>query len=37
MVDKKTGRPRFWRDCKANVIDTGDTSLGTGDVGGGSW
>lgn len=37
MVDKVTGRPRFWRDCKANVIDTGDTSLGTGDVGGGSW
>lgn len=34
MVDKATGRPRFWRNCKANVIDTGDTSLGTGNIGG---
>ena len=23
MVDKKTGRPRYWISCQANVIDTG--------------
>ena len=23
MVDKKTGRPRYWINCQANVIDTG--------------
>lgn len=23
MVDKATGRPRFWINCKANMIDTG--------------
>lgn len=24
MVDKKTGRPRYWLNCQANVIDTGE-------------
>lgn len=24
MVDKKTGRPRYWINCQANVIDTGE-------------
>lgn len=24
MVDSDTGRPRFWLDCQANVIDTGE-------------
>jgi hypothetical protein len=24
MVDANTGRPRFWLDCQANVIDTGE-------------
>lgn len=23
LVDKNTGRPKYWLDCKANVIDTG--------------
>ena len=23
MVDKNTGRPRYWINCQANVIDTG--------------
>lgn len=23
MVDKKTGRPRYWINCQANMIDTG--------------
>lgn len=24
MVDKNTGRPRYWINCQANVIDTGE-------------
>jgi hypothetical protein len=24
MVDKNTGRPRYWLNCQANVIDTGE-------------
>ena len=24
MVDKETGRPRYWINCQANVIDTGE-------------
>ena len=24
MVDKRTGRPRYWINCQANVIDTGE-------------
>jgi hypothetical protein len=24
MVDKETGRPRYWLNCQANVIDTGE-------------
>ena len=24
MVDKDTGRPRYWINCQANVIDTGE-------------
>lgn len=24
MVDKKSGRPRYWLNCQANVIDTGE-------------
>ena len=23
LVDENTGRPKYWIDCKANVIDTG--------------
>lgn len=23
LVDKNTGRPKYWLDCKANVVDTG--------------
>lgn len=23
LVDKKTGRPKYWVNCRANVIDTG--------------
>lgn len=24
MVDKRTGKPRYWINCQANVIDTGE-------------
>lgn len=24
MVDKNTGRPRYWINCQANVVDTGE-------------
>lgn len=24
MVNKETGRPRYWLNCQANVIDTGE-------------
>lgn len=26
MVDAETGKPKYWQNCKANVIDTGEGS-----------
>lgn len=27
LVDKETGRPKYWRNCKLNLIDTGEGEI----------